>query len=56
MTENELHALVRELQASSPLGQLSSMEARTVFELLQQRGYGITKPPTPNKEIENHHG
>ncbi|MFY9952095.1 hypothetical protein [Bradyrhizobium sp.] len=45
MTTEELHALVRMLQADSPLHQLSNMEARTVFELLLQRGYKITAPP-----------
>jgi hypothetical protein len=44
MTEAELHALVRMLQEKTPLHQLSSMEARTVFEFAQQRGYRITKP------------
>jgi hypothetical protein len=31
------------LQAHTPLHQLSNMEARTVFEFMQQRGYRITK-------------
>lgn len=43
MSEADLSALVLMLQAASPLAQLSNMEARTVFELMQQRGYIITK-------------
>ena len=39
----ELDELVRTLMACTPLHQLSSMEARTVFELLLQRGYRIVK-------------
>jgi predicted DNA-binding transcriptional regulator YafY len=48
MTEDELSALVLMLQSVSPLGRLSNMEARTVFELMQQRGYKITKPAATN--------
>lgn len=44
LTDNELGELVRMLQAKSPLERLSNMEARTVFELMQQRGYKITGP------------
>jgi hypothetical protein len=44
MTESEIQALVRLLQEKTPLHQLSNMEARTVFEFLQHRGYVITKP------------
>jgi hypothetical protein len=44
LTDNELDQLVRMLQAKSPLERLSNMEARTVFELMQQRGYRITRP------------
>ena len=40
----ELDALVRMLQAQSPLVQLSNMEARATFELLLQRGFRIVKP------------
>jgi hypothetical protein len=43
MTDEQLGALVRMLQAQSPLCRLSNMEARTVFELLQ-RGYTIKAP------------
>jgi hypothetical protein len=39
----ELDELVRTLQACSPLHQLSSMEARTVFELLLQRGWRFVR-------------
>ncbi len=46
MTETELHAMVRMLQTCTPLGELSSMAARTIFELLIQRGYQII-PPKP---------
>jgi hypothetical protein len=44
MTEDGLGELVRMLQAHTPLAQLSNMEARTVFELMQQRGYRIKAP------------
>jgi hypothetical protein len=44
MTEEQLGALVRMLQAQTPLCRLSNMEARTVFELLLQRGYKIEAP------------
>ena len=47
MSEPELHALVRLLQAHTPLERLSNMEARTVFEFAQQRGYRISKPAEP---------
>ena len=51
MTEADLHALVRMLQADSPLHQLSNMEARTVFELMLQRGYTINHhQPKPSSE------
>jgi hypothetical protein len=50
MTTDELHALVRMLQACTPLGRLSNMEARTVFELLLQRGYSISLPTPKPKE------
>jgi hypothetical protein len=40
----ELDALVLMLQSKSPLARLSNMEARTVFELLLQRGYKIVQP------------
>jgi hypothetical protein len=46
VTEADLGALVRMLQEKTPLHQLSSMEARTVFEFLQQRGYVIILTPT----------
>jgi hypothetical protein len=39
----ELDELVRMLMACTPLGELSSMQARVVFELLLQRGYRIVK-------------
>jgi hypothetical protein len=44
MTDEQLSALVLMLQNQSPLVRLTNMEARTVFELLQQRGYKITVP------------
>ena len=44
MTEEGIGELVRMLQAHTPLVQLSNMEARTVFELMQQRGYRIIAP------------
>ncbi len=44
MNEQELGELVRILAACTPLERLSNMEARTVFELAQQRGYRIIPP------------
>ncbi len=44
MTEAEIGELVRLLAAHTPLGLLSDMQARTVFEVAQQRGYRIAKP------------
>jgi hypothetical protein len=42
----DLDGLVRQLQACTPLHQLSNMEARTVFELLLARGWRIVKVKT----------
>jgi hypothetical protein len=39
----DLVELVRQLQACTPLRQLSNMEARTVFELLLQRGWRVVR-------------
>jgi hypothetical protein len=39
----DLDELVRQLQACTPLYQLSNMEARTVFELLLQRGWRVVR-------------
>jgi hypothetical protein len=44
LSDAELGALVLMLQASSPLERLSNMEARTVIELMQERGYKISMP------------
>ena len=44
----ELDELVRTLMACTPLGELSSMQARVVFELLLQRGYRIVKADGAN--------
>jgi hypothetical protein len=44
MTAADLAPLVVMLQAHTPLVQLSNMEARTVFEFLQGRGYLFAKP------------
>ncbi len=45
MTKDELGELIRMLQAQSPLEKLSYMEAVTVFELMEQRGYRISPKP-----------
>jgi hypothetical protein len=47
MTEAEIGELVLMLQAISPLGLLSWMQAQTIFDLLQQRGYRIDPPASP---------
>ncbi|MBR1029842.1 MULTISPECIES: hypothetical protein [Bradyrhizobium] len=44
LTDNELSEMVLMLQSTSPLVRLSNMEARTVFELMQQRGWKISAP------------
>lgn len=46
MAESDLAAMVRLLQAHTPLERLSNMEARTVFEFMEQRGYRITRTST----------
>ena len=55
MSDAELHALVRLLQEKTPLERLSNMEARTVFDFMEQRGYVITKTETShvNQPKEN---
>jgi hypothetical protein len=50
LTENELSEMVLMLQSTSPLVRLSNMEARTVFELMQQRGWKISAPGIPPVE------
>jgi hypothetical protein len=44
MTAEDIGEMVRLLHAHTPMERLSNMEARTVFEFMQQRGYKITKP------------
>jgi hypothetical protein len=44
VSESEIGDLVRLLAAHTPLERLSNMEARTVFEFAQQRGYTLRKP------------
>ena len=43
MTADDLGELARMLQAHTPLCQLSDMEVRAALELMQQRGWKITK-------------
>jgi hypothetical protein len=44
MTNDEIGALAMTLAACSPLEKLTNMEARTVLELLNQRGF-LRQPP-----------
>jgi hypothetical protein len=44
MTTEELGALVRMLAEKTPLGLLSNMQARTIFEYLEQQGWTISPP------------
>lgn len=44
LTENQLSDLAQMLQTHSPFVRLSWMEAITVLELMQQRGWKITAP------------
>jgi len=44
LTEAQTADLARMLQDKSPLVRLSFMEAVTVLELMQQRGWKITPP------------
>lgn len=43
MSEADLGELVRLLQAHTPMERLSNMEARTVLEFMQHRGFKIVK-------------
>ena len=47
----ELDELVLTLMACTPLGELWSMQARTVFELLLQRGWRITRISAHHADI-----
>lgn len=44
LSNDELNELVLMLQTHSPFVRLSHMEAVTVLELMQQRGWKITPP------------
>jgi hypothetical protein len=46
MSGEDLGELARMLQAHTPLCQLSDMQVRAALELMQQRGYRITKAKT----------
>jgi hypothetical protein len=46
MTADDLGELARMLQAHTPLCQLSDMQVRAALELMQQRGWKITKAKT----------
>jgi hypothetical protein len=43
LADADLGELVRLLQAHTPLERLSNMEARTVIEFMQQRGFKIVR-------------
>lgn len=43
LPDTDLGELVRLLQAHTPLQRLSNMEARTVLEFMQQRGFKIVR-------------
>ncbi|MDF0521523.1 hypothetical protein P0R31_30195 [Bradyrhizobium yuanmingense] len=44
LTETDLGELARMLQAHTPLCQLSDMQVRAALELMQQRGWKISRP------------
>jgi hypothetical protein len=46
MSAEDLGELARMLQTNTPLCQLSDMQVRAALELMQQRGYRITKAKT----------
>jgi hypothetical protein len=46
MNDADLGELARLLQAHTPMDRLSNMEARTVLEFMQQRGFKITAVPS----------
>jgi hypothetical protein len=46
MSADDLGELARMLQAHTRLCQLSDMQVRAALELMQQRGYRITKAKT----------
>jgi hypothetical protein len=56
MSDAALHALVRMLQAHTPLERLSNMEARTVFDFMEQRGFVITKTETSHYQLTETEG
>jgi hypothetical protein len=43
MADSDLASLVRLLQEHTALERISKMEARGMFEFMQQRGYVITR-------------
>jgi len=43
LPETDLNELARMLQQHTPLCQLSDMQVRAALELMQQRGWAITK-------------
>jgi hypothetical protein len=47
VSEAEIGDLVRLLAANTPLGLLSDMQGRTIFQVLHQRGYRLSKPAEP---------
>ena len=58
LTEAELGELARMLQAYTPLCQISDMQVRAALELMQQRGWKITRPVEGNGliAVERSHG
>jgi hypothetical protein len=44
VTVDEIAAIAIEIAACSPLERVSNMEARTILELMDQRGY-LRRPP-----------
>lgn len=46
MSADDLGELARMLQTHTPLCALSDMQVRAALELMQQRGYRITKAKT----------
>ncbi|MCW1990844.1 hypothetical protein [Bradyrhizobium diazoefficiens] len=44
ISADQMHELIAMLRDRSPLIRLTDMEARTVLELMQQRGWKITPP------------
>ena len=49
MTDNELSALIQDLQTHTPLQRVNIVEARAIFARLDELGYVVAKPAATNE-------